>query len=100
MIAIKEAMSFISAPRLLRDTRGQPSWTLTLAIPVVLVLTVRMLLGGAEVTLIGWGAVKLSPWAGQDYALAVGVWLGLWAHREYTEKMKNGKEDGNGEAHG
>lgn len=72
---------------LVKDSRGRPSWTLTLAIPAAVLITLRYLLGGVAVDALG---ATLTVVSGAEYALAVGVWLAFFGYREHDEK-RNGR---------
>lgn len=67
--------------RLLRDSRGTPSWSVTLAIPALIAMTLRFVLGG--LTLFG---VTIPVWTANEYALAAGIWLAFFGQREYVSK--------------
>lgn len=78
----------ISKMRLIKDSGGEKSWTLTLAIPIIFALTLSYLVSGVEVTWAGHG-VKIAKTPGSDYAMTVGVWLTFLAQRGWL-KSKNG----------
>lgn len=81
--------------RILKDTDGKASWTVTLGVPAVIILTLRWLVAGVDVTYPG-GHVSVSAWTGGDYAMAVGVWLGFLAQKGWRDRAANG--NGNGAA--
>lgn len=68
--------------RLLKDSSGHPSWTLTLSIPISILLTIRFMIGGFTITFQHWSMV-LTPWSGADYAMSVALWIGNMAYRNY-----------------
>jgi hypothetical protein len=70
----------------IKDSRGKNSWTHLLAIPIVLLITLKLLLGGIDVTIIGYHIVTASM-PGLDYVEMVKYWIGLFAVRETTEKV-------------
>lgn len=75
-------------PRLLRDSRGNGSWTLTMIVPAFTALTLKFLAGGFTFPVVG-----LMPlMGGVEYATAAAALLGLWVTREYQDKknMANG----------
>ncbi len=75
--------------RLLCDSRGKSSWTVTLAVPAVIAITTWFLFGGLDLT-VELAARKIhiltATKSAAEYAAAVGVWLGFFAQREWTEK--------------
>ena len=74
-------------PRLLRDSRGVPSWTITMVAPGFFALTVKFLIGGLTIPVVG----LMPPMSGMDYAMAVVAILGTWVAREYGDKkLENG----------
>lgn len=75
--------------RLLNDSRGKKSWSLTLAVPACIAITAWFLVGGLDVTVGSVHVVTATKDASQ-YALAVGVWLAFFGHRETVEKKLNG----------
>jgi hypothetical protein len=79
---------------LLRDSRGNPSWSHTLAVPATIGLTGWFLAGGLDVT-IGSLHVLTATKSAAEYGIAVGIWLAYLGQREYTEKCK---VNGNGKA--
>ena len=83
-------------PHLIRDSRGKPSWTWTLVLPMTVIITIWFVIGGVDVTVGGVHVITATK-SGADYALAVGVWLALVCQRGYTEKVKmnNGGANGN-----
>ena len=81
---------------LIRDSRGHPSWTHTMAIPAIVGITAWFILGGVDLT-VGTVRVAFVVKTAAEYALAVGVWLTFFAQREYISK-KNGGQLGTGAA--
>lgn len=75
----------IAGLRLIRDSRGCPSWAHTLAVPSLILMTLRFLVGGLTI-----GDVTVPAWTAADYTLAAGIWLGFLAQREYVEKKNGG----------
>ena len=73
---------------LIRDSRGKPSWTCTLAVPAIIGITVWFMLGGMDMT-VGTVRVAFAVKTAAEYSLAVGVWLAFFAQREWVAK-KNG----------
>ena len=74
-------------PRLIRDSSSdrRPSWTLTLGIPSVVLLTLWFVLGGIRVELAGC-TVTTATKAGSDYALALAPWLTFIAPRGWRNR--------------
>lgn len=70
-------------PRLLRDTRGDSSWTLTLVVPAFVAATGKFLIGG--VTLGPLGVMPVM--SGIEYATAVAAIIGVWVAREAKDKV-------------
>lgn len=67
---------------LLEDSRGDPSWTLTLVTPAFVAATVKFLAGGIILGPLG----TVPPMTGTEYAAAIVAILGVWVAREYTDK--------------
>jgi len=72
--------------RCIHDSRGKTSWTHTLAIPIVILITLKLLLGGIDFTIVGYHIITASM-PGSDYVEMVKYWIGLFAIRETTEKV-------------
>lgn len=72
---------------LLQDSRGHHSWSLTLAVPSLIAMTLRLVLGGVPIPGLG---VTLPPWTAADYSLVAGVWLIFVGQREHEEKKTRG----------
>ena len=70
---------------LMKDSDGTPSWTITLGVPAVAILTARWLVSGVSVT-SGTVTVSITAWTGADYALAVGIWLGFLAQKGWRDR--------------
>ncbi len=85
----------LSQWRLIKDSRGVKSWTYTLSVPAIVLITLRWLVGGLTLTWAGHG-VTISPVSGGDYAMMVGVWLGFIAQREYVEKKTANEQPAQG----
>jgi hypothetical protein len=71
--------------RLIRDSRGAPSWSHTLAVPASVLITLWFLAGGLDVT-VGTVHVITATKAGAEYALALAPWLAYLAQRETVQK--------------
>ena len=71
--------------RLIRDSNSRPSWTLSLAVPSTIAVTIWFIIGGLDVT-IGDFHILTATKSGSDYALAVGVWLTFIAQRGWRNK--------------
>ena len=67
---------------LLRDTKGKPSWTLTIIVPGYVALSLKFLASGLTYPIVG----MLPVMSGGEYAAATMVLLGSWVAREATEK--------------
>lgn len=67
---------------MLKDSRGNPSITLTFVTVSLVVVVVKFALAG--LTLPGLGEVPAM--SGVDFAAAAGAVLGIWWGREKTEK--------------
>ncbi|MDP2735089.1 MAG: hypothetical protein Q8P12_02675 [bacterium] len=84
--------------RLIKDSRGNPSWAHSLAIPCSLAITVWFLTGGVDIT-VGSYHILTATKGAAEYALAVGVWLAFLGQREYVSKTKpsgnGGSSNGN-----
>ena len=74
-------------PRLIRDSSSdrRPSWTLTLGIPTVVLLTLWFVLGGIRVQ-VGDTIVTTATKSGSDYALALAPWLTFIAQRGWRQR--------------
>ena len=68
--------------RLLKDTKGKRSWTLTFVAPGYLALILKFLAGGLTMPIVGIMPVM----GGAEFAAAAGALLGIWVAREATEK--------------
>ena len=77
-------------PRIMRDSRGQPSWTLTMVVPGFFSLTAKFLVGGLTFPVVG----LIPLMSGLDYAAAAAAILGVWVTREYNDKRLE-KTNGN-----
>lgn len=76
--------------RLIKDSRGHPSWHLTLAIPITILITAWFIIGGVSIEIAGLKLV-IATKSGTDYLAAITPWLAALGWREYTEKvLKNG----------
>jgi hypothetical protein len=73
--------------RCMRDSRGKTSWTHTLAIPIVILITIKMLAGGIDLTIPGGYRVTTASVLAIDYVEMVKYWIGLFFARETTEKV-------------
>ena len=62
---------------------------MTLGVPSVILLTLRWLVSGVDVTYTG-GHVVIAPWSGTDYATVIGVWLTFLAQKGWRDRTKNG----------
>jgi hypothetical protein len=71
--------------RLIRDSNSKPSWTLSLAVPSTIVITLWFIVGGLDLS-IGDVHILTATKSGSDYALAVGVWLTFIAQRGWRNK--------------
>ena len=74
---------------LISDSRGHPSWHLTLAVPITILITIWLLAGGLSIEIAGLKIV-LATKSGTDYLAAITPWLAALGFREYVEKVKNG----------
>lgn len=74
-------------PRLIRDSSSdrRPSWTLTLGVPAVILLTLWFVLGGIRVELASC-TVTTATKSGSDYALALAPWLTFIAQRGWRNR--------------
>jgi hypothetical protein len=69
------------------DSRGSQSTTLALVMTSWAVVTLKYLLAGFTLPLIG----LVAPMGATEYSLAVGAIMGIWLGREYQEKkLANG----------
>lgn len=82
--------------RCMRDSRGKISWTHTLAIPIVIAITVKMLAGGIDLSIPGGYHVITASMLALDYVEMVKYWIGLFFARETTEKIIGYLETKNG----
>ena len=67
---------------LLRDTKGKPSWTLTMIVPGYGALTMKFLASGLTYPIVG----TIPVMSGGEFAAAAMVLLAAWVTREATEK--------------
>ena len=74
---------------LITDSRGHPSWHLTLAVPAAILITTWFILGGVSLEVVGLKLV-IATKSGTDYLAAISPWLAALGFREYVEKTKNG----------
>jgi tellurite resistance protein TehA-like permease len=72
--------------KLLQDSRGRESITLSLVVPAWFVLLVKFVLAG--VTLPGVG-VTVPPMSATEFGLAMAGVLAIWLGREWAEKKGN-----------
>lgn len=77
--------------RLLRDSRGRESITLSLVVPAWFALLVKFLAAGLTLPVIG----IVPPMSATEFGLAMAGVLAIWLGREWTEKKGsgNGKEE-------
>ena len=80
---------------LIRDSRGKASWSHTIAIPIVIGITIKLLASGTDISLPGGIHVILASLSGSDYVEMVKYWIGLYIARETTEKVISHLENGN-----
>lgn len=73
---------------LLKDSRGKPSWHVTLALIWTTLFGLWFLAGGLNISIAGLHLITATKSA-SDYMLAIGPWLCALGFREYLEK-KNG----------
>ncbi len=71
----------------IKDSRGHFSWTHTLAIPIILAVTIKLLASGIDVTLPAGYHILLASMPATDYVEIVKYWLGLFLARETTNKI-------------
>ena len=69
--------------RLLKDSKGNPSWHVTLAVPALIAASVWFLTGGLDLT-IGKFHLVLPLRNGSDYLAFAGVWLTALGFRDFT----------------
>ena len=81
---------------LIHDSRGKASWSHTLAIPIVIGITIKLLASGTDVSLPGGLHFTLASMNGTDYVEMVKYWIGLYLARETTEKVLGYLGDKNG----
>ena len=74
--------------QLIEDSRGKPSWHFTLAIPALILGTIWFLLGGIDITVMGYHITTATK-NGSDYLLFITPWLGAIGAREWIEKANN-----------
>ena len=70
-----------------KDSRGKESWTHALAIPIVVLVTVKLLASGIDLVLPEGYHITLASMSASDYVDIVRYWLGLFLARETTEKI-------------
>jgi hypothetical protein len=71
---------------LIKDSRGNPSWHLTLAIPATIAITLSFLVGGTSLSVGEWN-VTFATRSGSDFMLMLAPWLAAMGFREYQEKL-------------
>ena len=76
--------------RLIRDSRGGPSWTITLGVPVAVVLTIKFALGG-----IAWGTWAMASIDPLAYVGGITAVFTFIAQREFISKKNGGNGYGN-----
>lgn len=75
-----------------RDTRGQQSTTLGFVVISFTVLIVKFALGGLTLGVLG----DMPVISAGEFGAALVVVLGIWRHREYTERVKAPEAKNNG----
>ncbi len=86
-------MNLLRNPPLLVDSSDRESWTVTLAVPAIIVLTLRFVVGGFTLK-AGGIDLAVPPWSGGDYALVIGAWMAFFAQREWRASKSNGGAGG------
>lgn len=71
--------------RLVKDSRGKPSWAHTLAVPSVIVTMLRWFLGAANIH-IPHIDVAIPAISAGEASIMLSVWLAYLGQREWTEK--------------
>ena len=66
----------------MKDSRGNPSITLTFVTVAFVLVLIKFALAGLELPVVG----TMPPMSGMDFAAAAGAVLGIWWGREKTEK--------------
>jgi hypothetical protein len=69
----------------LKDTKGKESTTLTIVVALLIVLTIKFLLGGLMIPILG----TLPIIGAGEFGLAATGLLAIWLNREWKE-TKNG----------
>lgn len=87
--------NFVGIFRLMRDSKGVPSWAHTLSVPFVILTMIRWLIGGIDLTVKALHLI-IPAIAASDAALILGVWLAYLGTSQITDKKMNGNGNGNG----
>jgi hypothetical protein len=71
--------------KLIKDSRGKPSWHFTLAVPALVLGTLWFLVGGVDMQVAGVHVTTATK-SGSDYLLYITPWLSALGAREWVEK--------------
>lgn len=67
---------------MMKDSRGNPSITLTFVTVSLVVVLIKFILAGLTLPVLG----EVPPMTGMEFAAAAGAVLAIWWGREKTEK--------------
>lgn len=84
----------LSAFKLIKDSRGAPSWAHSLAVPFTVLTMFKWLLGGLTFVMKTF-TITIPPTTASDAAMILGVWLAFLGQREWTEKKMESQKNGN-----
>jgi hypothetical protein len=77
--------------RLIKDSSGRKSWTLTLSIPAIIGITVWFMCGGIDIEVAGFHIITATK-DGLQYAAAIAPWLAYLRTRSWTPAGTAGPE--------
>ena len=71
---------------LIRDSQGKPSWTMTLSVPAIFLITIKFLVGPFEIDFPGQWKMVIGGIDGVNYAAAIAPFIGLVGWRMRTKE--------------
>ena len=80
--------------RLIKDSRGTPSWHFTLGIIWTTLFSFKALVSGIDVHHTVLGGFTLASFPGSEYFLYITPWLSAMGVREWIEKAKGDSNAG------
>lgn len=71
----------------IKDSRGNFSWTHSLVIPIVILITLKLIFSGIDIVMSNGYHITLASMTSSDYVDTIKYWLGLFFSRETTAKV-------------